>query len=126
MLKKRYVDVIIKSQQIILGDAFDEKKMKEEARKWEKQLKEEKAKSLERDREAARIAIASIKTSVDFDDALQAEKDLLTIISAPQQILDGKKIMKKNVELKEKEKSRRGSNCIKRCSKRVACSNSSL
>ncbi|KAH0674158.1 hypothetical protein KY284_025245 [Solanum tuberosum] len=66
MLKKDDVDVIIKSQQQILGEAFDGK---------------EKAKSRERDREAARIAIASIKRTVNFDDeekkkaeSLQEEK----------------------------------------------------
>ncbi|TMW90869.1 hypothetical protein EJD97_015101 [Solanum chilense] len=91
MLKKDDVDVIIKSQQQILGEAFDGK---------------EKAKSRERDREAARIAIASIKRTVNFDDGFQAERDLMSILGAPQQIIgkafDGKEKRKK-VELQEEE-----------------------
>ncbi|KAJ8573010.1 hypothetical protein K7X08_009521 [Anisodus acutangulus] len=75
MSKKRYANVTIKSQQQILGEAFDGEEMKKKAMLWEKQLQEEKAKSLrQKDREAARIAIASIKRTVDFDDGLQAER----------------------------------------------------
>ncbi|KAK4379095.1 hypothetical protein RND71_000957 [Anisodus tanguticus] len=44
MLKKRYANVIIKSQQQILGEAFDGEEMKKKAMLWEKQLQEEKAK----------------------------------------------------------------------------------
>ncbi|KAH0714918.1 hypothetical protein KY284_007823 [Solanum tuberosum] len=85
-------DVIIKSQQQILGEAFDGK---------------EKAKSRERDREAARIAIASIKRTVNFDEyGFQAERELMSILGAPQQILgkafDGKE-EKKKAELWEKQ-----------------------
>jgi len=94
MLKKDDVDVIIKSQQQILGEAFDGK---------------EKAKSRERDREAARIAIASIKRTVNFDDGFQAERDLMSILGAPQQILgkafDGKEEKKKAELQEEKAKS---------------------
>ncbi|KAG5626391.1 hypothetical protein H5410_011609 [Solanum commersonii] len=39
-------------------------------------LQEEKVKLRERDREAARIAIASVKRTVNFGDGLQAERDL--------------------------------------------------
>ncbi|KAH0677137.1 hypothetical protein KY290_009528 [Solanum tuberosum] len=92
MLKKDDVDVIIKSQQQILGEAFDGK---------------EKAKSRERDREAARIAIASIKRTVNFDDGFQAERDLMSILGAPQQILgkafDGKEEKKKAESLQEEK-----------------------
>ncbi|KAG5576098.1 hypothetical protein H5410_056232 [Solanum commersonii] len=91
MLKKDDADVIIKSQQQILGEAFDGK---------------EKAKSRKRDREAARVAIASIKRTVNFDDCFQAERELMSILGAPQQILgkafDGKE-EKKKVELWEKQ-----------------------
>ncbi|KAK4379058.1 hypothetical protein RND71_000920 [Anisodus tanguticus] len=82
MLKKRFADMIIKSQQQVLGKAFDGEKMKKKKTElWEKQLQEEKAKSQrERDREAARIAIATIKRTVVFDDGLQPERDLLAII----------------------------------------------
>ncbi|KAH0693292.1 hypothetical protein KY290_022066 [Solanum tuberosum] len=94
MLKKDDVDVIIKSQQQILGEAFDGK---------------EKAKSRERDREVARIAIASIKRTVNFDDGFQAERDLMSILGAPQQILgkafDGKEEKKKTELQEEKAKS---------------------
>ncbi|KAH0776366.1 hypothetical protein KY290_007777 [Solanum tuberosum] len=91
MLKMDDVDVIIKSQQQILGEAFDGK---------------EKAKSRERDREAARIVIASIKRTVNFDDGFQAERELMSILGAPQQILgkpfDGKE-EKTKAELWEKQ-----------------------
>ncbi|WMV10259.1 hypothetical protein MTR67_003644 [Solanum verrucosum] len=83
MLKKRYANVILKSQQQVLGKAFDGEKMKKKAKLCEKQLQEEKPKSqLERDRKAARIAIESIHRTVHFDDALQAERDFLAIIGA--------------------------------------------
>ncbi|KAG5628117.1 hypothetical protein H5410_013335 [Solanum commersonii] len=83
MLKKRYANVILKSQQQVLGKAFDGEKMKKKAKLCEKQLQEEKPKSqLERDRKAARITIESIHGTVHFDDALQAERDFLAIISA--------------------------------------------
>ncbi|KAJ8572981.1 hypothetical protein K7X08_009492 [Anisodus acutangulus] len=85
MLKKRFADMIIKSQQQVLGKTFDGEKMKKKKKTelWEKQLQEEEAESQrERDREAARIAIASIKRTVVFDDGLQAERDLLAIIGA--------------------------------------------
>ncbi|KAH0667765.1 hypothetical protein KY285_028971 [Solanum tuberosum] len=73
MSKKVDVDMILKSQEQILGEAFDGK---------------EKAKSRERDREAARISIASIKRTVNFDDGFLAERELLAIMGAPRQILD--------------------------------------
>lgn len=83
MLKKRYANVILKSQQQILGKVFDGEKMKKKATLCGKQLQEEKPKSqLERDRKAARIAIESIKRTVHFDDALQAEREFLAIIGA--------------------------------------------
>ncbi|KAH0725784.1 hypothetical protein KY284_001649 [Solanum tuberosum] len=84
MLKKRYANVILKSQQQILGKAFNgEKMMKKKAKLCEKQLQEEKPKSqLERDRKVARIAIESIKRTVHLDDALQAEREFLAIIGA--------------------------------------------
>ncbi|KAK6803521.1 hypothetical protein RDI58_001305 [Solanum bulbocastanum] len=83
MLKKRYANVILKSQQEVLGKAFNGEKMKKKAKLCEKQLQEEKPKSqLERDRKAARIAIESFKRTVHFDDALQAERDFLAIIDA--------------------------------------------
>ncbi|KAG5626392.1 hypothetical protein H5410_011610 [Solanum commersonii] len=61
MLKKRYANVMMKSQ---------------------KQLEEEKIKS----REAARIAIASVKRTVNFGNGLQAERDLMFIIVAPNRL----------------------------------------
>ncbi|KAJ8529385.1 hypothetical protein K7X08_036220 [Anisodus acutangulus] len=62
MLKKRFAVMIIKSQQQVLGKAFDGEKMKKKAELWEKQLQEEKTKSQrQKDREAAPIAIAIIK-----------------------------------------------------------------
>ncbi|TMX02213.1 hypothetical protein EJD97_022347 [Solanum chilense] len=83
MLKKRYANVILKSQQEILGKAFYGEKMKKKAKLCGKQLQEEKPKSqLERDRKASRIAIESIKRTVHFDDALQAEREFLSIIGA--------------------------------------------
>ncbi|MCD7456378.1 hypothetical protein HAX54_031458 [Datura stramonium] len=82
ILKKRYATMILKSQQV-LGIVFDEKDMKRKADLLEKQLLEEKAKSRLREREAARIAIASIKRTVDFNDGLQAEREFLAIIGAP-------------------------------------------
>ncbi|KAG5601257.1 hypothetical protein H5410_032627 [Solanum commersonii] len=50
-------------------------------------LQEEKVKSHQegngdRDRKATRISIASIKRTVEFDDAIQAERDFLAIIGA--------------------------------------------
>ncbi|KAK4379057.1 hypothetical protein RND71_000919 [Anisodus tanguticus] len=82
MLKTRYADMIIKSQQV-LGKAFDGEKMTKKAEVLQKKLLEEKPKlQRQRDREAARIAIASIKRTLDFDDGLQAERDLLAIIGA--------------------------------------------
>ena len=91
MLKKDNVDVIMKSQQQILGEAFDGK---------------DKAKSRGWDREATRITIANIKKTVNFDDCFQAERDLMSILSAPKQILgkafDGKE-EKKKVELQEEK-----------------------
>ncbi|KAK6804807.1 hypothetical protein RDI58_002591 [Solanum bulbocastanum] len=80
MLKKRFANVIMKSQKQVLGKAYDEKKMKKEAALWDKQLQEEKVKSRESERKAARIAIESIKRTVNFGDDLQAERDFLTII----------------------------------------------
>ncbi|KAH0749037.1 hypothetical protein KY290_028269 [Solanum tuberosum] len=85
MLKIQSDDVIFKSQQQILGEAFDEKEMKKQVELWKTQLQEEKVKShqegnRDRDREATRIAIASIKRTVEFDDAIQAERDFLAII----------------------------------------------
>ncbi|KAH0679607.1 hypothetical protein KY285_011843 [Solanum tuberosum] len=84
MSKKVDVDMILKSQEQILGEAFDGK---------------EKAKSRERDREAARIAISSIKRTVNFDDGFLAERELLAIMGAPRQILgkafDGEEMKKK-------------------------------
>ncbi|KAK4739048.1 hypothetical protein R3W88_002745 [Solanum pinnatisectum] len=65
MLKKRYANVIMKSQKQVLGKAFDEKKMKKKAALWEKQLQEEKVKI------------------INFSDAFQAERDLMSIIGAP-------------------------------------------
>ncbi|KAH0726708.1 hypothetical protein KY284_002573 [Solanum tuberosum] len=83
LLKKRYANVIFKSQQQVLGEAFDEKEMKKKAESWEKQVQEEKSNSKwERDRKKARMAIESIKRTVNFDDALQVERDLLVIIGA--------------------------------------------
>ncbi|KAG5600160.1 hypothetical protein H5410_031530 [Solanum commersonii] len=51
------------------------------------QLQEEKANShqegnRDRDREAVRIAIASIKRTIEFDDAIQIKRDFLVIIGA--------------------------------------------
>ncbi|TMW84978.1 hypothetical protein EJD97_024034, partial [Solanum chilense] len=86
MLKKRYANVIMKSQKQVLGKAFDEKKMKKKASLWEKQLHEEKVKLREREREAARIATASIKRTVNFGDGLEAERDLMSIIGAPNRL----------------------------------------
>ncbi|KAL3328346.1 hypothetical protein AABB24_035805, partial [Solanum stoloniferum] len=86
MLKKRYANVIMKSQKQVLGKAFDEKNMKKKAALWEKQLQEEKVKLREKDREAARIAIASIKRTVNFGDGLEAERDLMSIIGAPNRL----------------------------------------
>ncbi|KAH0713624.1 hypothetical protein KY289_009583 [Solanum tuberosum] len=67
--------------------------------------RKEKAKSQERDREAAWIAIAIIKGTVNFDDGFQAERELMSILGAPQQILgkafDGKE--EKKAELWEKQ-----------------------
>ncbi|KAK4739106.1 hypothetical protein R3W88_002803 [Solanum pinnatisectum] len=57
--------------------------MKKKAESWEKQVQEEKSNSKrERDRKKARMAIESIKKTVNFGDALQAERDLLVIIGA--------------------------------------------
>lgn len=84
-LKQRYCNMIVKSQKQILGDSYDEEEMEKKVRSWERELredKEEKAKSREKDREAARIAIASMKRTVYFDDALQAERDFLAIIGS--------------------------------------------
>ncbi|KAK4737207.1 hypothetical protein R3W88_000904 [Solanum pinnatisectum] len=76
MLKKDDADVIIKSQQQILGEAFDGKEK------------------------------ANIKKTVNFDDGFQAERELMSILGAPQQILvkafDGKE-EKKKVEFWEKQ-----------------------
>ncbi|KAH0731480.1 hypothetical protein KY289_002668 [Solanum tuberosum] len=83
MLKKRYAHIIVKSQQEVLGDAYDEEEMKKKAALWDKQLQEEKANSKrerDKDRKAARIAIESIKRTVSFGDDLQAKRDFLTII----------------------------------------------
>ncbi|OIT38260.1 hypothetical protein A4A49_55706, partial [Nicotiana attenuata] len=71
MLKIRYADVIFKSQQQVLGKAFDGTEMKKKTKLWKKQLREAKAKSQRQsDREAARIAIENIKRTVDFDDGM--------------------------------------------------------
>ncbi|KAH0633612.1 hypothetical protein KY284_036398 [Solanum tuberosum] len=86
MLKKRYANVIMKSQKQVLGKAFSEKKMKKKAALWEKQLEEEKVKLREKDREAARIAIASIKRTVYFGDGLEAERDFMSIVGAPNRL----------------------------------------
>ncbi|WMV11717.1 hypothetical protein MTR67_005102 [Solanum verrucosum] len=88
MLKKRYANVIMKSQKQVLGKAFDEKKMKKKTALWEKQLQEEKVKSREKDREAARITIASVKRTVNFGDGLQAERDLMSIIDGSKWIVN--------------------------------------
>ncbi|KAK4379092.1 hypothetical protein RND71_000954 [Anisodus tanguticus] len=57
--------------------------MKKKVEVWEKQLQEEKARlQRQRDRDAARITIANIKRTVDLDDGLQPERDLLAIIGA--------------------------------------------
>jgi len=89
MSKKVDVDMILNSQEQILGEAFDGK---------------EKAKSRERDREAARISIASIKRTVNFDDGFLAERELLAIMGAPRQILgkafDGEEMKKKKKKKK--------------------------
>ncbi|WMV09375.1 hypothetical protein MTR67_002760 [Solanum verrucosum] len=83
MLKKRYANLIFKSQQQILGEASDGEKMKKKAKLCEKQLEEDKSNSqLKRDRKEARIAIESIKRTVHFDDGLHAERDFLAIIGA--------------------------------------------
>ncbi|KAH0725783.1 hypothetical protein KY284_001648 [Solanum tuberosum] len=83
MLKKRYANLILKSQQEVLDEVSDEEKMKKKAKLCENQLEEDKSSSqLEGDRKAARIAIESIKRTVHFDDALQAERDFLAIIGA--------------------------------------------
>ncbi|KAJ8573014.1 hypothetical protein K7X08_009525 [Anisodus acutangulus] len=86
MLKERYANVIIKSQQQILGEAFNGEDKKKKVKLWEKQLQ---AKSQrQKDREAAQIAIASIKRTVDFEDdypslVLQvvAKRELYVLIS---------------------------------------------
>ncbi|KAG5626343.1 hypothetical protein H5410_011561 [Solanum commersonii] len=83
MLKQRYAHIIVKSQQQVLGDAYDEEEMKKKAALWDKQLQEQKDNSKRKrdeDRKAARIAIESIKRTVSFGDDLQAERDFLTII----------------------------------------------
>ncbi|KAK6803520.1 hypothetical protein RDI58_001304 [Solanum bulbocastanum] len=83
MLKKRYAILILKSQQEVLVEASDGENMKKKAKLCDEQLEEDKSNSqLERDRKAARIAIESIKRTVNFDDALQAERDFLAIIGA--------------------------------------------
>ncbi|KAG5632107.1 hypothetical protein H5410_003824 [Solanum commersonii] len=80
MLKKRYANVILKSQQV-LGKAFNGEKMKKKAKFCEKQSQEQKPYSqLERDRKAARIAIDA--RTVHFDDGLQAEREFMAIIGA--------------------------------------------
>ncbi|KAG5586808.1 hypothetical protein H5410_047247 [Solanum commersonii] len=86
MLKKRYANVIMKSQKQVLGKAFSEKKMKKKAALWEKQLEDEKVKLRKKDREAARIAIASIKRTVYFGDGLEAERDFMSIVGAPNRL----------------------------------------
>ena len=83
MLKKHYADLILKSQQEVLRKASNEEKMKKKAKLCEEQLEKDISNSqLERDRKAARIAIESIKRTVHFDDALQAEREFLAIIGA--------------------------------------------
>ncbi|WMV11762.1 hypothetical protein MTR67_005147 [Solanum verrucosum] len=84
-LKQRYSKMIIKSQKQILGEAYDQEEMDKKVCSWEKELredKEKKAKSRKKVREAARIAIASMKRTVHFDDALQVERDFLAIIGS--------------------------------------------
>ncbi|XP_075094545.1 uncharacterized protein LOC142173282 [Nicotiana tabacum] len=72
MLKQRYADLILKSQQ----QELDEKEKKTDL--WEKRFQEALAKSQrKRERMAARFAIDKIKRTVDFDDNLQAERDFL-------------------------------------------------
>ncbi|WMV33637.1 hypothetical protein MTR67_027022 [Solanum verrucosum] len=61
--------------------------MKKKVELWKAQLQEEKANShqegnRDRDREVARIAIASIKRTIEFDDAIQIKRDFLVIIGA--------------------------------------------
>ncbi|KAK4376854.1 hypothetical protein RND71_003150 [Anisodus tanguticus] len=82
MLNKRFANVIFKSeQQLLLGNEFEEQQIK---KKKENQLREEnlkvelmKSTQRQREREAARIAIERIKRTVDFDDSLKAERELL-------------------------------------------------
>ncbi|TMW90871.1 hypothetical protein EJD97_015103, partial [Solanum chilense] len=90
MSKKVDVDMIMKSQEEIFGEAFDGN---------------EKAKSREGDREAARIAIEGIKRTVYFDDDFLAERELLAMMGAPPQILD------KEIDGEEKKKKKRVTFC---------------
>lgn len=78
--------MIMKSQEEIFGEAFDGN---------------EKAKSRERDREAARIAIGGIKRTVYFDDDFLAERELLAMMGAPPQIHD------KAIDGEEKKKKKK-------------------
>ncbi|KAF3639139.1 hypothetical protein T459_27314 [Capsicum annuum] len=86
MLKKRFANIIIKSEQIISCKDFEEEKMKKKKEDWEKQFQElEKGKLMrqrQREREAARITVQSIKRTVEFDDGLKAEREFLMMISA--------------------------------------------
>ncbi|WMV26716.1 hypothetical protein MTR67_020101 [Solanum verrucosum] len=91
----------------ILDKAFDGEEMKKKKKKKLRYLQEEKAKSkLKKDREAARIAIASMKRMVNFGDAIQAEIEFLTMIGAPLpnfgKVVDEEE-MDKEVELLEKQ-----------------------
>ncbi|WMV10262.1 hypothetical protein MTR67_003647 [Solanum verrucosum] len=68
-------------EQEVLGENGEERKKK--AKLWEKQLQEDNINlQRERDRKAARIAIESIKRTVDFDNGQQAGRDFFSIIGA--------------------------------------------
>nr|XP_009765616.1 PREDICTED: transcription factor GTE11-like isoform X1 [Nicotiana sylvestris] len=78
MLKQRYADMILKSQQQVVGKELEEKEISMKKNLWEKQFQEAIAKSQrKRERMAARFAIENIRRTVDFDDNLQAERDFL-------------------------------------------------
>ncbi|KAK4727366.1 hypothetical protein R3W88_032283 [Solanum pinnatisectum] len=48
--------------------------------------KEKEKKLRERDSKAAQIAMVSIKRRIDFSDGLQVERDLISIIYAPNRL----------------------------------------
>ncbi|OIS96020.1 hypothetical protein A4A49_58523 [Nicotiana attenuata] len=83
MLKNRFANIIFKSEQQLLGKDFDEQLlMKQKVQLREEIKKAELKKQRQREREAARIAIESIKRTVNFDDGLNAERELLMLIRA--------------------------------------------